>query len=80
MSGGLKGEKNCFLDPGGSCDNPTSLSIPPTRFQTIDIGGRNVRSLDIGFATPTPEPATLLLFGTTAAGLALVRWKRRQKS
>jgi len=26
----------------------------------------------------TPEPATLLLFGTTAAGLALARWRRRK--
>jgi len=27
--------------------------------------------------TATPEPATLLLFGTTMAGLALTRWRRR---
>jgi hypothetical protein len=26
----------------------------------------------------TPEPATLLLFGTTAAGLGLARWYRRR--
>lgn len=28
--------------------------------------------------TPIPEPATLLLFGTTAAGLGLARWRRRR--
>ncbi|HUM14433.1 MAG TPA: PEP-CTERM sorting domain-containing protein [Candidatus Nitrosotalea sp.] len=27
--------------------------------------------------TATPEPATLLLFGTTTAGIALARWRRR---
>jgi len=28
---------------------------------------------------PIPEPATLLLFGTTAAGLGLVRWRQRRR-
>jgi len=28
---------------------------------------------------PVPEPGTLLLFGTTAAGLGLARWKRRRQ-
>jgi len=33
-----------------------------------------------GFAEfqPTPEPATLLLFGTSAAGLGLARWHQRR--
>jgi hypothetical protein len=30
-----------------------------------------------GTLEPTPEPMTLVLFGTTAAGLGLARWKRR---
>lgn len=36
---------------------------------------------DSGFARiePTPEPTTLLLFGTTGAGLGLARWYRRRR-
>jgi hypothetical protein len=30
--------------------------------------------------TPTPEPATLLLFGTTMAGLGLARWVKRRRT
>jgi hypothetical protein len=32
---------------------------------------------DIDLA-PIPEPATLLLFGTTAAGIGIARWRRRR--
>jgi len=30
--------------------------------------------------SPVPEPTTLLLFGTTMAGLGLARWRRRRQS
>jgi probable HAF family extracellular repeat protein len=30
--------------------------------------------------SPTPEPTTLLLWGTMAAGIGLVRWRRRKRS
>ncbi|MGH7368107.1 MAG: PEP-CTERM sorting domain-containing protein [Candidatus Rokuibacteriota bacterium] len=36
-----------------------------------------MRELEAGFATP--EPTTLLLFGTTAAGLGLARWRQRRR-
>jgi len=32
-----------------------------------------------GDLAPIPEPATLLLFGTTAAGLGLARWRQRRR-
>jgi PEP-CTERM motif-containing protein len=32
-----------------------------------------------GSFAPTPEPTTLLLFGTTAAGLGLARWRQRRR-
>jgi hypothetical protein len=35
-------------------------------------------TFDFGM-TPTPEPATLLLWGTSAAGLGLIRWVRRRQ-
>lgn len=31
------------------------------------------------FLEPVPEPTTLLLIGTTAAGLGLVRWRQRRR-
>jgi hypothetical protein len=42
-------------------------------FVTVNV---NVASPDL---TPVPEPATLLLFGTTAGGLALARWRRSRQ-
>jgi hypothetical protein len=47
-----------------------SLSI--TAQSGLDEGGDSL--------APIPEPATLLLFGTTATGLALARWRRRKDS
>jgi hypothetical protein len=41
-------------------------------FSNMSIGGA------ADFA-PIPEPTTLLLFGTTAAGLGLNRWKQRRR-
>jgi hypothetical protein len=32
-----------------------------------------------GVAVVTPEPTTLLLFGTTAAGLGVARWRQRRR-
>ena len=37
----------------------------------------NVTSLELA---PVPEPATLLLFGTTATGLGLAHWRQRRRT
>lgn len=34
---------------------------------------------DVGAAGAVPEPTTLLLFGSTAAGLGLARWRQRRR-
>jgi PEP-CTERM motif len=35
---------------------------------------------DLFVSQPAPEPATLLLFGMSAGGLALFRWRRRERA
>jgi hypothetical protein len=81
---GLRQGSVCFANPFDphspppDCGNFRSLVIPDTNFQTVGIGGFNVDGLEAGFATP--EPATLLLVGTTAAGLGLARWWKRRRS
>jgi hypothetical protein len=42
---------------------------------TVNNPGGEIR----GQLEPVPEPTTLLLFGTTAAGLGLARWRRRRQ-
>jgi len=47
------------------------------------FGGNFVAMDDFLFSEPTavvPEPATLLLFGSTMAGLGLARWRRRRQN
>jgi hypothetical protein len=39
------------------------------------LSGFNDLNLDLA----TPEPTTLLLFGTTAAGLGLARWRQKRR-
>ncbi len=43
------------------------------------IAGLNNPPTDDWVLEPVPEPATLFLFGTTAAGLGLARWKQRSR-
>jgi hypothetical protein len=59
----------------------------PGTFLLTDLSGNPVDfSVDPFFFTTAvpesvvPEPTTLLLFGTTMAGLGLARWKRRRQS
>lgn len=43
---------------------------------TVNFPGGEIR----GQLEPVPEPTTLLLFGTTAAGLGLARWRRWRRT
>jgi hypothetical protein len=68
------------------------ISIVPDRFQNLlatsvttplVFGFRNdpgFLHLDDVAVNPVPEPTTLLLFGTTMAGIGLARWRRRRQN
>jgi hypothetical protein len=59
--------------------SPKAISLAAaTPFQQIDIHGEDIGSVQTGFATP--EPATLLLVGTGAAGVGLARWWKRRRA
>jgi len=67
-----------------------SITISPTMSQDVHMfgggfGPGSITSVLLGFDTsvapmPTPEPATLLLVGTGAAGLGLARWWKRRRA
>ncbi len=48
-------------------------------FGVVDVGDSAVDSALVVDAA-VPEPATLILFGTTAAGIGLARWRRRRQN
>jgi hypothetical protein len=51
-------------------------------FGPSEIGGIDIVAMDdflYSELNPIPEPTTLLLFGTTAAGLGLSRWRQRRR-
>jgi hypothetical protein len=66
--------EHIFLDPPPTFDT-VSLTLGPGLHPVL------VTAQADGFLTlsPVPEPTTLLLVGTTAAGLGLARWRQRRR-
>jgi hypothetical protein len=61
------------LDP----DNPYLFWTIQEWVSATDIWSTQIVAIDL---EPVPESTTLLLFGTTVAGLGLARWRRRRQS
>lgn len=78
----LQGYPCFFLPPGepppDACNPPGHISFSPIDFGHIGAGGIYVYDFGLALDSAAPEPATLLLFGTTVAGLGLARWRRRR--
>jgi hypothetical protein len=55
------------------------LTLSPG-FHTLDLANAVFGTADAEpFPAPVPEPVTFLLFGTTAAGLGLARWRQLRR-
>ena len=70
-----------FVIPDGILQIGTNyaFSVTANDFESAATFGSFVSNRSETFSDPfqpVPEPATLLLFGSTAAGLALARWRR----
>ena len=63
-----------FLGTSASFSSP--FSAPTVHLRLVGIAGQ----LELDQPGPTPEPATLLLVGTGAAGIGLARWWKRRRS
>jgi hypothetical protein len=54
-----------------------NFSLPPN----CPLIGHCWRFVSVTYdLSPVPEPTTLLLFGTTMAGLGLARWRQRRRN
>jgi hypothetical protein len=61
--------------------NPDAVMFPvvgPNQVFT-DLNQDDIAGIQSLYASPVPEPTTLLLFGTTAAALGLARWRQRRR-
>jgi hypothetical protein len=71
---GPVGINNRVFETGGFQDLTPIFALEPGTLPTdLKVEARSDFS-------PTPEPTTLFLWGTTMAGLGLVRWRRRRQS
>jgi len=70
--------KNLALDFLGTVD-PAQVPLSLSDALTEDAAASDALALSYAGAT-TPEPTTLLIFGTTMAGIGLARWRRDRKN
>ena len=54
--------------------------VPMKDFQFVFFRGVGSNPHEIALDVVTPEPTTLVLWGTGAAGLGVARWVRRRRS
>ena len=69
-------ETSAMLDP----NNVTAFITGLTFVANGDFTGTMIPLITEVPLEPIPEPATLLLLGTTAAGLGLARWRQRRRN
>ena len=71
-----------FADVPAQTFTLTGTDIEKLRFDSNNFAFASTVAVVVDDLTlnPVPEPATLLLFGTTAAGLGLARWIKRRRS
>jgi hypothetical protein len=70
----ILGYERCLFNPEDPFCSPLTLNLRAT-FTLVPLPPAGATFLE-----PVPEPATLLLVGTTAAGLGLARWLKRRRS
>ncbi len=72
-----------FVDPMGGMVGKAGIKRGPGENVSIMtdymIGDQVTRVVGAVAESPVPEPTTLLLFGTTAAGLGFARWRQRRR-
>jgi hypothetical protein len=69
---------DCFGNPTCEANQDRVSAFDATSSGSGDFAGQfELLAAPAPVLEPVPEPATLLLFGTTAAGLGWARWRRK---